>query len=281
MSQTMNAQEKPTLIAGLKQKARQVRRNALLAARGKGEGYIGQGLGSADMLTALYFHEMRYDPRNPDWPDRDRFLLSTGHYSIVLWATLTAVGLYPEDMLASYGADESPFGMSTVADTPGVEITGGSLGMGLSHAIGMALGARYQGKDFRVFNFLSDGELQEGATWEAAMCAAHYKLDNVVALVDVNGVQADGAMAGIMTVEPIEAKWAAFGWQTARVDGNDMAALVTALRDAREKNGKPKVIICDTLLGKGVPFIERREKGHFVRVEPDEWDLALADLERE
>jgi transketolase len=183
-------------------------------------------------------------------------------------------------MLATYGADESVFGMSTVASTPGVEITGGSLGMGLSQAIGMALGARYQKKDFRVFNFMSDGELQEGATWEAAMSASHFMLDNLVALIDVNGVQADGKMAGIMTIEPIEDKWHAFGWQTTRIDGNDMTALVVALHEARIKNGKPKVIICDTLMGKGVPFIEQRDKGHFVRVEADEWDLALAELER-
>lgn len=265
-------------IEQLQQHAKQVRRNVLLEARGKGEGYVGQGLGSADMLTALYFHELRYDVNHPDWPDRDRFLLSTGHYSIILWATLTAIGLYPEELLSTYGADESAFGMSTVADTPGVEITGGSLGMGLSHAVGMALGARYQKKDFRVFNFLSDGELQEGATWEAAMSAAHYNLDNLVALIDVNGVQADGKMAGIMTIEPIEEKWLAFGWQTVRIDGNDMAALVNALHEARVKNGKPKVIICDTLMGKGVPFIEQRDKGHFVRVEADEWDLALEEL---
>ena len=282
MDDTCSQAVTPALIEQLQRHATQVRRNVLREARGKGEGYVGQGLGSADMLTALYFHEMRYDMTNPEWPkdeERDRFLLSTGHYSIILWATLTAIGLYPEAMLATYGADESPFGMSTVADTPGVEITGGSLGMGLSHAIGMALGARYQKKDFRVFNFLSDGELQEGATWEAAMSAAHYKLDNLVALIDVNGVQADGKMAGIMTIEPIEAKWAAFGWQTTRIDGNDMAALVHALHDARAKNGKPKVIICDTLMGKGVPFIEQRDKGHFVRVEADEWALALAELE--
>jgi transketolase len=266
-------------IEQLKQRAVEVRRNVIKQARGKGEGYVGQGLGSADMLTALYFHEMRYDANKPDWPDRDRFLLSTGHYSIVLWATLTAMGLYPEEMLTTYGADESPFGMSAVANTPGVEVTGGSLSMGLSQAIGMALGARYQEKDFRVFNFMSDGELQEGATWEAAMSASHFMLDNLIVLIDVNGVQADGRMAGIMTIEPIEDKWHAFGWQTTRIDGNDMAALVTALHEARERNGKPKVIICDTLMGKGVPFIEQRDKGHFVRVEADEWELALAELE--
>lgn len=269
-------------LAELKAKAWLIRRNVLLMARGKGEGYVGQGLGSADMFAALYFHEMRYDARNPDWPkdeDRDRFLLSTGHYSIALYAALTAIGLYSESELANYGADESRFGMSTACESPGVEVTGGSLGMGLSQAIGLALGARLKGDGWRVFNFLSDGELQEGATWEAAMCAAHYKLDNLVALIDVNGVQADGKTADVMTVEPIGDKWRAFGWQAERIDGNSMEALIAALDAAREPNGRPKVIICDTLMGKGVPFIEQRDKGHFVRVEPDEWELALEQLE--
>ncbi|MGH9837456.1 MAG: transketolase [Blastocatellia bacterium] len=281
------------MLNDLRRKAKQIRRNVLRMAHGKGEGYVGQGLGAADMLAALYFHEMRYDATKPGWPAtdeaRDRFLLSTGHYSIVLYAALTAIGLYPESELAGYGADESHFGMSTVADSPGVEITGGSLGMGLSQAVGMALGARLRAQDgilrhdqpaaFRVFNFLSDGELQEGATWEAAMCAAHYKLDNLVALVDVNGVQADGQTTDVMTMEPIEEKWRAFGWQTARIDGNSMEALVAALHAARELSGQPKVIVCDTVMGKGVPFIEARPRGHFVRVGQDEWDLALQQLE--
>jgi transketolase len=268
-----------TPIAELKTKARLIRRNVLLMARGKGEGYVGQGLGAADILAALYFHELCYDPARPDWPERDRFLLSTGHYSIVLYAALTATGLYPESELANYGADESHFGMSTDAAAPGVEVTGGSLGMGLSQAVGLALGARLKGGRWRVFNFLSDGELQEGATWEAAMCAAHYRLDNLVALVDVNGVQADGKTADVMTLEPIEDKWRAFGWRAERIDGNSMEALIAALEAAREPIGRPKVIICDTLMGKGVPFIEQREKAHFVRVEPGEWELALNELE--
>lgn len=266
-------------LTELRRMAREIRRNVLLMARGKGEGYVGQGLGVADMLAALYFHELRYNAASPEWPDRDRFLLSTGHYSIVLYAALTAAGVYAESELAGYGADESHFGMSTVADAPGVEITGGSLGMGLSQAVGMALGSRLSGRDFRVFNFLSDGELQEGATWEAAMAAAHYKLDNLVALVDVNGVQADGKTADVMALEPIAGKWRAFGWHAQDVDGNSMAALIEALHAARRIEGQPKVMVCYTTMGKGVPFIEARERAHFVRVEPDEWDAALQQLE--
>ncbi len=216
----------PQLIRELRLKAKNIRRNVLFLAEGKGEGYVGQGLGSADILKAVYFHEMRYDPRNPDWPDRDRFLLSTGHYSIVLYAALTELGVFPQEELSSYGEDESHFGMSTIETTPGVEITGGSLGHGLSQAVGMAIGSRLSGRDFRVFNLLSDGELQEGSTWEAATSAAHYKLDNLVAL----------------------------------------EGLVTALDTAREVKDQPQVIVCYTLMGKGVPFVEERPKGHFVRV---------------
>ncbi len=281
MNRNGRRQITPELIHELRLKAKNVRRNVLLMARGKGEGYVGQGLGSADMLTAVYFHEMRYDPSDPDWPDRDRFLLSTGHYSIVLYAALTELGVFPKEELSSYGADESRFGMSTVETTPGVEITGGSLGQGLSQAVGMAIGSRLSGRGFRVFNFLSDGELQEGSTWEAAMSASHYKLDNLVALVDVNGVQADGKITDVMTIEPIADKWRAFGWHAQSIDGNSMEELVTALHSARQVKDQPKVLICYTQMGKGVPFIEQRPKGHFVRVDPHEWELALQQLEED
>lgn len=266
-------------IARLQSIAKQVRRNILLEARGKGEGYVGQGLGAADIATALYFHEMNYDPGRVDWPERDRFVLSTGHYSILIYAALTALGVFPEERLADYGADESPFGMATHESTPGVEISGGSLGQGLSQSVGMALGSRLSGKGFRVFNFLSDGELQEGSTWEAAMSAAHFGLDNLVAVVDVNSVQADGKVADILAVEPIVDKWTAFGWHAAGVNGNSMSELVDALHAARESGGRPHVIVCYTVMGRGVDFIETRPKGHFVRVDEDEWELALSRLE--
>src|SRR5579862_1454133 len=171
-------------IAQLRQRAHRIRLNLLRMARGKGDGYVGQGLGAADILAAIYFGEMRFDPARLDWPDRDRFLLSTGHYSIVLFAALAELGVFTEQDLASYGADESRLEMAACETTPGVEITGGSLGHGLSQAVGMALGSRLSDRNFRVFNFLSDGELQEGATWEAAMAAAHYRLSNLVALID-------------------------------------------------------------------------------------------------
>jgi len=222
---------------------------------------------------------MRFDPRRLDWPDRDRFLLSTGHYSIGLFAALAELGVYSEDELSSYGADESSLEMSACETTRGVEITGGSLGHGLSQAVGMALGARIGGRDFRVFNFLSDGELQEGVTWEAAMAASHYRLANLVTLVDINNIQADGRVAEVMTVEPVTEKWKAFGWYAQSIDGNSIEALVEAFEKARQVGNQPKAIICYTLMGKGVPLIEQRPKAHFIQVQPHEWDRALAQVE--
>jgi transketolase len=260
-------------------KAKDLRREILRIARGKGEAYVGQGQGEADILAAVYFHAMRYDPTRPDWPERDRFMVSTGHYAIVLYATLTTLGMFPDEQLDTYGADNSPFGMSTSNHTPGVEITGGSLGQGLPVAVGIALGARLSSRGFRVFSFLSDGELQEGATWEVAM-AAHYKLSNLTALVDVNHVEADGPVDDVMTVEPVAEKWRAFGWHAQSLDGNSMEQLVGALDAAREVADRPQILVCTTVMGKGVPFIEQRPKGRFVRVEADEWHRALTQLEQ-
>jgi len=270
----------PEIVERLRLKAKEVRRNVLLMAKNKGDGYVGQGLGAADILTALYFHEMRFDSARLDWPDRDRFLLSTGHYSIVLFAVLAELGVIRKEELSSYGADETRLEMSACETTPGVEITGGSLGHGLCQAVGMALGSRLSGRNFRVFNFLSDGELQEGATWEAAMAGAHYKLDSLVAIVDVNNMQADGKVSEGMTVEPVAEKWRSFGWHAEAIDGNSMSEILQAFENVRSMSMKPKVVICYTLMCKGVPFLETRPKSHFVRVEQHEWDLALSELER-
>jgi transketolase len=266
-------------VAFLEAKAKQLRRHMLGMARRLGQGYIGQGLGIADVLAALYFHEMRYDPTNTAWPDRDRFLLSTGHYSIALWAALAEAGVLPIDELSSYGADGSRLDMSTLDTTPGVEMIGGSLGHGLGQGIGMALGLRLDGRDARVFVELSDGEMQEGATWEAAMAGPNFRLDSLIALIDCNGIQADGKV--VLEMEPIVDKWRAFGWETTEVNGNSMTEVVNALHGARSRNGRPKAIVLRTLPGKGVPTLERREKAHFVRVEPDEWDSLTQELENE
>ncbi|QKC87457.1 transketolase [Mesorhizobium sp. NZP2234] len=265
-------------IGALERKATRLRRHMLTMARGQGQGYIGQGLGIADMLAALYFHELRYDPHNPAWPDRDRFLLSTGHYSIALWAALAEAGIIPVEELITYGADNSRLEMSTLDTTPGVEVIGGSLGHGLGQGVGQALGLRVDRSDARVFVELSDGEMQEGSTWEAAMSASHFRLDGLVALVDCNGIQADGPV--VLDMEPVADKWRAFGWQTSEIDGNDMRMMVGALADARNRNGKPKAIVLRTLPGKGVPRIETSEKSHFFRIDVAQWDGIIAEFEK-
>lgn len=246
-----------------------------------GQGYVGQGLGIADLLAVLYFGEMQYDPTNLGWPDRDRFVLSIGHYSIGLYAALSEAGVITIEELDTYGADESRLEMSGSEITPGFEMTGGSLGHGLGQAIGMALGARLDRRPSRIFNLLSDGELQEGSTWEAAMAASHFQLDNLFAFVDCNNQQADGPPSRILNVEPVHDKWISFGWHTQRIDGNDIDAIVKALEIAKSISNKPHAIVLDTLMGKGVAAFERREKNHFIRVDPDEWRTVREQLENE
>ena len=266
--------------AGVRARAKAIRRHVLRMAERVGQGYIGQGLGIADLLAVIYFRELRFKPDNPAWPDRDRFNLSIGHYSIGLYAALAEAGVIGIDELDTYGADESRLEMSgSDAACPGFEMTGGSLGHGLGQAVGMALGLRLDRSDARVFNLLSDGELQEGSTWEAAMSASHYKLDHLFAFIDCNNQQADGPPGVVMGIEPVHEKWRAFGWDTQRVDGNDVRALIAAIEQAKRVPGRPHAIVIDTLMGKGVTAFEQREKNHFIRVEPHEWELARRQLE--
>jgi transketolase len=262
----------------LKQLAYRIRRNVLTQAGGKGQGYVGQGLGSADIFAVVYGSVLKWRPDELKWEDRDRFLLSIGHYSIATYAALAEYGIYSQDDLKTYCDDGSILDMSANEYAPGFEITGGALGHGLSLAVGMALGGRYQRKDYRIINLLSDGELNEGSTWEAAMCAGSFKLDKLIALVDVNNVMADGHASEVLKSEPITDKWEAFGWHVQRVNGNDIQALMLAFDNLALVRDKPQVIVCDTLMGKGVPFIETREKAHFVRVGANEWELAQEQL---
>jgi transketolase len=267
-------------IGRIRQAAYRIRRNALDMGEVQGQGYIGQALGVADVLAVVYADQLRFRPEDPQWPDRDRFLLSIGHYAIALYAALAEAGIIPLDELETYGSDESRLPMSAMASyTPGVEISGGSLGHGLGVATGMALGLRHLGNPARVFNLLSDGELDEGSTWEAAMSCAHHGLDNVTAIVDVNALQADGPTVGVLRTEPVVEKWQAFGWHALRVDGNDIAALVAAFDELRAHRGTPSVLICDTRIGSGVPLLEDREKAHFMRVDEHEWQTARTQLE--
>jgi transketolase len=265
------------VIPALETRARVLRRHMLRMARGQGQGYIGQGLGIADLMAVLYFRELRYEPDNITKFDRDRFLLSTGHYSIALWAALVEAGVLSHDELDTYGRDGSRLEMSTIDTTPGVEMTGGSLGHGLGIGVGMSVILADLAPQSRVFVELSDGEMQEGSTWEAAMAAAHFRADNLVALVDCNGIQADGKI--VLNMEPVAAKWSGFGWSTQEIDGNSISALLAAFDAARARDGRPKVIILRTTPGKGVRTLEAREKAHFVRVDPGEWDQFERELE--
>ena len=265
----------------LAERAYRIRRNALRMGAVQGQGYIAQALGIADVLAVAYFHAMRYRPDDPNWEERDRFLLSIGHYAIALYAVLIEAGILPEEEIETYGTDDSRLPMSGMAAyTPGMEITGGSLGHGLGIAVGFGLGLKRKKSKAFVYNLFSDGELGEGSTWEAALSAPRWQLDNLIGIVDVNNQQADGPSAEVTGLEPLAAKWEAFGWHTQRVDGNDIDALVAAFDQARElKEPRPRMIICDTKMAKGVPFLEEREMTHFLRVDEGEWDKALDVLD--
>lgn len=266
----------------LSERAYRIRRYALRMGEVQGQGYVGQALGYADVLATAYGHAMTYRPDDPQWEARDRFLLSHGHYAIAFYAALIEAGIIPEEELETYGSDDSRLPMSGMATyTPGMEMSGGSLGQGLPIAVGMALALRLKRNPAFVYNSMSDGELDEGSTWEAAMAASHHGLANLICLVDINNQQADGPSSKIMAFEPLVDKWAAFGWHVQRVDGNDLPAVKAAFDTARAlPEAKPRVILCDTLMGKGVPFLEQREKNHFIRVDPPEWQQAIDHLDQ-
>ena len=264
----------------LARSALELRRKMLVQAAGKGQGYLGQGFGLADFLAVMYLYELRHRPQEPLWEHRDRFLMSTGHYSIALWAVLAECGYFDASLLKTYGADGSPLEMSTTqGKVPGVEMTGGSLGHGLGIAAGVALAARLKGHDWRTFVQISDGELQEGSTWEAATTAASFKLDRLTCFVDCNGVQADGPM--VVDIEPVCGRFISFGWDAMEIDGNSIEQLVAAMHWARARRGRPKVVVMRTRPGRGVARLEAREKAHFIRVDDAEWDAIRNELETE
>lgn len=269
-------------LAQLAKRAYRIRRYALQMGEVQGQGYIGQALGWADVLATAYCHAMTVTPADPKCESRDRFLLSHGHYAIALYAALIEAGVIEESELETYGSDDSRLPMSGMATyTPGMEMSGGSLGQGLTIAVGMALALRHKGGKQFVYNSMSDGELDEGATWEAALSAAHHGLSNLICLIDVNNQQADDNSHRVLGFEPLADKWAAFGWHVQRANGNDLAAVVKAFDAARELEAdQPRVIIFDTLMGKGVPFLEQREKNHFIRVDAAEWEKAIAILDQ-
>lgn len=259
-----------TRVEELARRAHAIRRTVIRMCMGRGQGYAGQGLALAELTACLLFDELR--------PGADHFVLSTGHSAIALFAGLGELGVYEQAELETYGMDGSRIEESPLEGTPGFEITGGSLGQGLSQAVGMALGERLSGRGGRVYCLLSDGELQEGQIWEAAMSAGHYGLDNLVALVDNNRMQADGATAEVMNVEPVPEKLEAFGFAAERIDANRIEEVLGAFTRARARTGRPTALVCETLPGKGVPSFEAYEKVHYIRAVAEVWQRALDEL---
>ncbi|GAA1393923.1 transketolase [Luteococcus peritonei] len=283
MHERQNDKDLATRVQTVRDAAYRIRMGVLDEGEAQGEGYVGQGLGIADVLAAIYRDQLRYRADDPEWEDRDRFLLSIGHYALAIYAALAEAGVIPREELDTYAADDSRLPMSAMSSyTPGVEISGGSLGHGLGLGVGMTLGLRTQQRtDQKVFVLFGDGELNEGSTWEAAMSAAHWQLGNLIALVDMNGLQADGPTQQVMANEPQHERWASFGWHTQRVDGNDPEALIRALDaavDESQATGRPHMIICDTRVGKGVPMLETREKLHFMKIAAEEWSVCKQQL---
>ena len=264
-------------LAFLAGKARSIRRTVIGMCRERG-GYAGQGIALAELAACVYFDEMR---TAPDGSFADRFVLSNGHDAIAIYAALAELGTYGREELLTYGADGSRIEMSPIEGSPGFEITAGSLGQGPSQAAGIAYGERLRGRDVRIYCLLSDGELQEGNVWEAAMFAGHHQLDNLVLLIDNNNLQADGFTATILGVEPVPEKFQAFGFAARRVDGNSISEVLDAFAEARVTKGKPFAMVCDTKLFQGVPSLQKKYPlAHYFVTDQKEWDAALAELEQ-
>jgi len=246
-----------------------------------GGGHFGGCLSETEILTALYFSELRVDPQNPKWEDRDRLVLSKGHGGPGLYIILAERGFFPKEWLA--GLDQSGGRLPKHVDlmVPGVDVSAGSLGQGLSIGIGMALASRLDASDRRIYVVLGDGECDEGQVWEAATAASKYCLDNLTAIVDRNKVQVDGCCAEIMPTEPFALKWEAFGWNAVPVDGHSVDGILEGLEIARETRGKPTVIIADTIKGKGVSFMENQAKWHSGSVTAEQFEIGVSELERE
>ncbi len=268
-------------IDSLKIKANQIRTLIMEMLYKAGSGHPGGSLSSADIITCLYFEVMRHNPKDPNWPDRDRFHLSKGHCCPALYAALALCGYFPLEELNSLRRINSCLQGHPDRRTPGVEVASGSLGQGLSVAAGMALAAKIDKKDYRVYCLMGDGELQEGNIWEAAMSTAHYKLDNLCAIVDYNHFQIDGRIEEVMNLEPLANKWESFGWHVIQCDGHNFEELLKAFNEIKSIKLKPTVIIAQTVKGKGVSFMEHVVDFHGRAPNQREYEIALKELEEE
>jgi len=268
-------------IAELEEKAREIRVMIIKMLARAGSGHPGGSLSSADFLTCLYFSVMRHNPRDPNWPDRDRFHLSKGHCCPVFYSVLAEAGYFPKTELLNLRKFGAMLQGHPDRHTPGVDVCSGSLGQGLSVALGMSLAAKIDKKDYRVYCLMGDGEVQEGNIWEAAMAAAHYKCDNLCAILDYNGFQIDGRVADVMAIEPLADKWRAFGWYVIELDGHNMSAIYKALNTAKKIKEKPTILIAKTIKGKGVSFMENVVDFHGRSPSEEETQLALKELKGE
>jgi len=260
--------------------ARRLRRHVITMTATAGSGHPGGSLSAADIITVLYFKVLHYKSENPQWSDRDRFILSKGHAAPILYAALAEAGYFSVSELATLRKLDSRLqGHADSKFTPGVEMSAGSLGMGLSFAVGVGLAARLDSKTYRTYALLSDGECEEGQTWEAALSAAHFKLDNLAAIVDYNGIQLSGWTRDIMNLEPFSQKWQAFGWHTIDIDGHDLGQILSAFQAAEEIRGRPTVIVAHTIKGKGVSFMENNVAFHGKAPTQQEAERALKELE--
>jgi transketolase len=263
----------------LKEKARILRIEILKMLTEAGSGHTGGSLSAADIVTALYFYKMRHKPRDPKWRERDRFILSKGHAAPLLYSALALSGYFDKPLLKTLRKLGSPLQGHPCSKTlPGVEISTGSLGQGLSIANGIAMGLKLDVLSSRVYCLLGDGETQEGQVWEAAMTAAHYRLDNLCAIIDNNGLQIDGHCCDVMSIEPIVNKWEAFGWYVIDINGHDMEAIVNAFDEAETVKMKPVMIVARTVKGKGVSFFEGKVEYHGLAPTPEELERALKEL---
>ena len=271
-------ESKQALVKQLEAQARQIRRDVWRALRAGGSGHAGGSCSAADILAALYFHRLRVRPKEPEWPDRDRFVLSKGHANAALGAVLAQAGFIEDSVLDRFYGYESPFGMHPDIKVSGIEMCTGALGHGLAIAMGMALGARMQQQTFHTFVMIGDGELHEGSNWEAALAASHYKLANLTAIIDYNKIAQSGPIHELIEVGPLAEKWRAFGWEVREIDGHDMEEVVDALNALPFNDARPSALIAHTIKGKGVSFAENTYVWHSNNVTDEIYSKALSEL---
>jgi transketolase len=270
------------LLVQLAEHARRMRIHVIRMTTQAGSGHVTSAFSAADIVAALYFAEMRYDPKKIEDPDRDRFILSKGHAAPVLYAALHEAGVFDEATMMSLRQPGSPLQGHPWCRTPGVDATSGSLGIGLSQAVGRAIGTRMRGRPSRIYAMISDGECDEGETWEAALAAAHFAVDNLCVFLDRNNAQVDGSTDAVMNLEPLAAKWRAFGWRVEEINGHDFSEILDYLHKSREQNGRPSIAIASTKKGRGVSFVEEGNRyRHASVLDPEAAERAISELEKQ